>query len=290
MILIADSGSTKTSWCLADRSGHTLEFDTEGYNPCYPGSKSLYEILKPNLPENFDPADVQEVAFYGAGVYEDKYDVIRDAIHPIFPNARIDAAMDLIGSARALLGHNSGFAAILGTGTNSCLYDGEKITHYIDSLGFMLGDEGSGGYMGKRLIGDYIRGYMPKEVSQWFWDTYQLTGDQLIDRIYSDPMPNRYCASFTRFLTGEYAGHEYLEQQIIRRSFRDFFNNIVKNYPDYQKYSFNSVGTVGWIFRDRLIEVAAEFGMETENILSNPMEGLIKYHHETRMQKFHPRA
>jgi len=278
MILIADSGSTKTSWCFADRTGDTLAFDTEGYNPCYSGAEKLLEILKPNLPENFDPADVKQIVFYGAGVYEDKRQVIRDAIHPVFPNAGIEAAMDLMGSARALLGRSPGFAAILGTGTNSCLYNGEKITHYIDSLGFMLGDEGSGGYMGKRLIGDYIRGYMPEEVRGWFWDTYQLTGDELIVQIYSNPMPNRYCASFTRFLTGEHAGHEYLEQHIICGSFRDFFNNIVKHYPNYQQYSFNSVGAIGWIFRDRLTEVAAKFGMEVGNIISNPMEGLIKYH------------
>jgi len=280
MILIADSGSTGTSWCLVDHTGKALGFETEGYNPCYTGGEKLVEILKPNLPDGFNPADVQEIAFYGAGVYEDKYDVIRDAIHPIFPNARIDAAMDLMGSARSLLGHSAGFAAILGTGTNSCLYDGKKITHNVDSLGFLLGDEGSGGYMGKRLIADYIRGYMPEEVREWFWDTYQLTGDQLIDRIYSDPMPNRYCASYTRFLTGNHAGHEYMEQNIIRGSFRDFFNNIVKHYPDYDKYSFNSVGTIGWIFRDRLTEVAAEFGMQTGNIICSPMEGLIKYHCE----------
>ena len=278
MILIADSGSTKTSWCMVNQAGKTIVFDTEGYNPCYSGGEKLFEILKPNLSENFDPADVQQIVFYGAGVYQEKCQIIRDAIHPVFPNARIEAEMDLLGSARALLGRSPGFAAILGTGANSCLYDGEKMTHYIDSLGFMLGDEGSGGYMGKRLIGEYIRGYMPEEVRGWFWDTYQMTGDQLITRIYSDPTPNRYCASFTKFLTVEHAGHEYLEQHIIRGSFRDFFNNIVKYYPDYQKYSFNCAGTVGWIFRDRLIEVAAEFGMETGNILSNPMEGLIKYH------------
>jgi N-acetylglucosamine kinase-like BadF-type ATPase len=278
MILIADSGSTKTSWCVAEPSGKIREFDTEGYNPCYSSGEKLFEILKPNLPEGFDTVDVQKVAYYGAGVYEENTAMVQDAIRLIFPNAEIDVAMDTVASARALLGRSPGFAAILGTGSNSCLYDGEKIIHYIDSLGFMMGDEGSGGYMGKRLIGDYIRGYMPKEVSEWFWETYRLKWDELLERVYADPMPNRYCASYTRFLTGEHAGHEYLEQHIIRGSFRDFFNNIVKYYPDYQKYSFNSVGTVGWIFRDRLVEVAAEFGMETGNIISNPMQGLIKYH------------
>ena len=280
MILIADSGSTKISWSLVEPNGNHREFDTEGYNPCYPGSKSLLEILKPKMPENFDTADVQKVAFYGAGVYEDNYDVIYNDIHPIFPNAQIEAEMDLLASARALLGRNPGFAAILGTGTNSCLYDGNKITHNIDSLGFLLGDEGSGGYMGKRLLIDYIRGFMPEEVRGWFWETYRMTGEQLIIQLYADPMPNRYCAAFTRFLTGEHAGHEYLEQQIICGSFRDFFNHLVKHYPDYQKYSFNCIGSIGWIFRDRLTRVATEFGMETGNIISNPMEGLVKYHLE----------
>ena len=279
MILIADSGSTKTDWCLIDSNGKAAEFSTEGYNPCYMGAEQLFGILKPNLPENFDTAGVTTVAFYGAGVYEDKHSVIEQAIRPIFPYAEIDAAMDLIGSARALLGRNSGFAAILGTGTNSCLYDGTKVTHYIDSLGFMLGDEGSGGYMGKRLIGEYIRGYMPKELREKFWNTYRMSNDKLIECIYSNPTPNSYCASFTRFLTGEHAGHEYLEQHIIRDSFRDFFKNIVSRYPAYEQYSFNCVGSIGWILRQALKEVAHEYRMQTGNIISTPMTGLIKYHH-----------
>lgn len=279
MILIADSGSTKTSWCVADDTGKTKEFETEGYNPCYTGSEKLLDILKPNLTEDFDAAGVQKVAYYGAGVYEDNANTVRGAIRLIFPNADIDVAMDTVASARALLGRSPGFTAILGTGSNSCLYDGEKIIHYIDSLGFLLGgDEGSGCYMGRRLIGDYIRGYMPEDVRQWFFETYRMKWNELLERVYADPMPNRYCASYTWFLTGEHAGHEYLEQHIIRGSFRDFFNNIVKNYPDYRQYSFNSVGTIGWIFRDRLTEVAAEFGMKTGNIISNPMEGLVKFH------------
>ena len=278
MILIVDSGSTKSDWCLIDSAGKTTQFSAEGYNPCYMGAEQLLGILNHHLPNDFDTACVTTVAFYGAGVYEDKYSIIEQAIRPIFPNARIDAAVDLIGSARALLGHNSGFAAILGTGTNSCLYDGTKVTHNIDSLGFLLGDEGSGGYMGKRLIGDYIRGYMPEDLRKKFRETYRLTNDELIGRIYSNPMPNRYCASFTRFLTGEHAGNEYLEQHVIRDSFRDFFRNIVCRYPAYEQYSFNCVGSIGWIFRQALTEVAHEYRMQTGNIIDSPMNGLIKYH------------
>jgi len=278
MIIIADSGSTKTTWCLINEAGTQTLFETEGYNPCYTGKEQLVKILKPNLPQVFDYEKVTKAVFYGAGVYEDKYSVIQEAIRSVFSNAQVDAAMDLMGSARALLGETRGFAAILGTGSNSCIYNGKEITHYIDSLGFMLGDEGSGGYMGKRLIGDFIRGTMPQEVSQKFFDTYQLTNDELIDRIYANPTPNRYCASFARFLTGELAGHDYLEQHIIIGSFRDFFRNIVSLYPNYQAYSFNCVGTIGHIFRDRLTLVAHEFGMEIGNIIPTPMEGLIRYH------------
>ncbi|MDR1865998.1 MAG: N-acetylglucosamine kinase [Bacteroidales bacterium] len=278
MIVIADSGSTKTEWCLMDSDGTTVRFVTGGYNPCYAGSDELSGLLKPNLPAGFHPEKVTEVAFYGAGVYDDKRSVIEQAVRPVFPNARIDAAMDLTGAARALLGRESGFAAILGTGTNSCLYDGKTVTHNIDSLGFLLGDEGSGAYMGKRLIGEFIRGYMPQDVRKMFRDTYQLSGDELIERVYASHTPNSYCASFTRFLTGEHAGHEYLEQHIIRDSFRDFFINIVCRYPDYSRYSFNCVGSVGWIFRQALAEIAKEYGMHTGNIIISPMNGLVKYH------------
>ena len=279
MLLIADSGSTKTTWCLVDPVG-IMRFETEGYNPCYTGKEKLIEILEPNLPKGFDRDSVKQIAFYGAGVYEDKYCIIEEAMSPVFPNAQIDAAMDLMGSARALLGRKSGFAAILGTGTNSCIYDGEKITQNIDSLGFLLGDEGSGGYIGKRLISDYIRGHMPADLRQKFWNTYKLTNDELVDHVYTNPMPNRYCASFTRFLTSESAGHEYFEY-IIDDSFRDFFRNIVCNYSNYENYSFNCVGSIGWIFKNQLKKVIEDFGMKPGIIINDPMEGLIKYYTNT---------
>ncbi|MDR2848156.1 MAG: N-acetylglucosamine kinase [Bacteroidales bacterium] len=279
MILIADSGSSKTTWCLTDHAGVVKQFNTKGYNPCYPSGEPLFDILKPNLPADFNPNEVTEVAFYGAGVYEDKYRVIEQAIQPIFPHAHIDAATDLTGSARALLGHGSGFAAILGTGANSCLYDGTKITCQVKPLGFLLGDEGSGAYMGKRLIVAYLRKYMPEDVRQAFEETYRLTDAELIRQVYANPMPNSYCASFTHFLTGNMAGHEYLEG-IIRNSFRDFFNNIIIHYPSYQQYTFNCAGSVGWVFRQALTEVAQEYGMQTGNIISSPMTGLVKYHTE----------
>ncbi|MDR1202121.1 MAG: N-acetylglucosamine kinase [Tannerellaceae bacterium] len=277
MILIADSGSTKTSWCLIDKEDILAEFSTEGYNPCYITKDYLTDSLKEKLPAGYNWSKVTEIAFYGAGCYEDKFPIIKGAIKPLFPETKVEVAMDLTGSARSLLGNNAGFAAILGTGANSCLYDGRKITRNIDSLGFILGDEGSGGYMGKRIISDYIRGYMPEELRNSFWNTYQLTGDDLIDRIYTGDLPNRYCADFTHFITGVNKGHEYLDS-VVRDSFRDFFESIVCGYPNYANYTFNCVGTIGWIFRKELSEVASGFGMKTGTIICNPMEGLIRYH------------
>lgn len=281
MILIADSGSTKTSWILVKDRKIIFQFESEGYNPCYNSKEEITTSLRKCLPYGYDWENTTLIAFYGAGCYEDKYHIIEEALQPLFPSAKFDIAMDLTASARALLGNNPGFAAILGTGTNSCLYDGKIITRNIDSMGFLLGDEGSGAYMGKRLIGDYIRGHMPDVVRKSFYDTYKLLPDELIDHVYSNPMPNRYCASFTHFLSEQNIDHEY-NNKVITDCFRDFFRNIVVHYPNYNDYSFNCVGSIGWVFRDTLIKVAKEFGMTTEKIVRSPMEGLIEYHQDLK--------
>ena len=278
MILIADSGSSTTSWTLVKDKHIIFQFESEGYNPCYHISTEITSSLSKSLPRSYDWSEIELVAFYGAGCYEDKYKVIENALRPLFPNSKFDVAMDLVASARALLGNKPGFAAILGTGTNSCLYDGRKVTHNVDSLGFLLGDEGSGAYMGKKLISDFIRGHMPEEIRDSFHESYRLSPDEMIDKVYSNPMPNRFCASFTRFLSDErFAGQEYI-QNLKREAFRDFFRNIVVYYPDYSSNLFNCVGSVGWVFRDTLTDVAKEFGMNTGKIIQSPMEDLITYH------------
>ena len=203
---------------------------------------------------------------------------MRSTLRADFPNAEpISVAMDLLAAARALLGRGSGFAAILGTGTNSCLYDGERITLNIDSLGFILGDEGSGGYLGKRLIRDFIRGDMPEGARQLTAAELGLSGDELIDRIYTRPFPNRFCAQYSRFVGKNLHTDPYFHQ-LVTDSFRDFFRNIVSHYPDYRRYRFNCVGSVGYAYRDLLTSVAGEFGMAPGRIIRAPMEGLIDYH------------
>ena len=279
MILIADSGSTKTDWmCVSEDGNRRICFTSQGYNPNYITQEQMREDILHALPAGFPREAIREIHFYGAGVTELQYGFVRSVLRGIFPNAEpIAVAMDLLAAARALLGRGSGFAAILGTGTNSCLYDGERITLNIDSLGFILGDEGSGGYLGKRLIRDFIRGDMPEEVRRLTAAELGLSGDELIDRIYTRPFPNRFCAQYSRFVGKNLHTDPYFHQ-LVTDSFRDFFRNIVSHYPDYRRYRFNCVGSVGYAYRDLLTSVAGEFGMAPGRIIRAPMEGLIDYH------------
>lgn len=197
----------------------------------------------------------------------------------VFVNARINIGHDLLAAARAVLGINEGFAAILGTGTNTCIYNGKEITHNIDSLAYILGDEGSGCYIGKKLLGDYVRGYMPEPVRQLFWETYKLTPDDVIDNVYTKPLANRFCAGFSKFVYDNNVHIEY-SRNLVKTSFQDFFRNLVTHYPNYQNYTFNCIGSVGYNFRNVLEEVVTENGMVMGNIIRSPIDNLVKYHLE----------
>lgn len=279
MILIADSGSTKTDWACTSKNGaNVIRFRSLGYNPNYISKEEIQKDILANLPSNFPIKDVREIFFYGAGVSELEYGFMQDALRRVFVNAdTVFVAMDMLGAARALLGRESGFAAILGTGCNTCLYDGEKETLNIDSLGFILGDEGSGGYIGKALLRDYMRKNMPLEI---FAEVKSLVGksvDQIIEQVYKKPKANRYCAQFCKWVGDHRLSHPYYHDLMLN-SFRDFFRNIVCLYPDYRKYHFNCVGSVAFHYPDLLSQAATESGMEMGNIIKAPIDGLIKFH------------
>jgi N-acetylglucosamine kinase-like BadF-type ATPase len=277
MILIADSGSTKTSWCLLKKGAAPLFFETEGYNPYFADTDYIAASLLRGLPPAVDRYGVGGIYFYGAGCFEDKTVIVSAALAIVFPGAYSAVALDLLASARALLGNEPGFVAILGTGANTCLYDGTRIIANIDSLGYLLGDEGSGFYLGRKLLSDYIRGYMPEPVQREFMERYGITREEIMERVYSAPMPNRFCASFAAFLTESIAGGAYM-QGLTRQGLRDFFDNLVTRYPDYTRYTFNCVGSVGYSFRELLTEVAVSYGMRVGNILRSPIDGLAVYH------------
>jgi hypothetical protein len=276
MILIADSGSTNANWCLIRRNNDKEYFKTEGYNPHFVDKDYIIESLHKSLPGYIEFNQVAEVDFYGSGCMAGKSVVVKTALSEIFKKAKVNVDLDLLAAARALLGRECGFAAILGTGTNTCIYDGKEITHNIDSLGYMLGDEGSGSYIGKKLLQDYLRGYMPDIVSIKFGNAIGLSFDEIFDRVYAQPLPNRFCAGFAEF-AGENIIIPYLHN-LVKETFSDFFTHLVGHYPDYQKYTFNCLGSVGFYFKDILKDVAADFGMEIGKIIRSSMEGLVKYH------------
>lgn len=279
MKLIADSGSSKIAWaCLPDNNSEPIIYETVGSNPLYgPEAEAKDNILR-SLPKGIAASEVREIYFYGAGILESKRTGVMKILSVAFSNAGvIFVSNDLLGAARALLGPNSGFAAILGTGMNSCIYNGKEIAFRIPSLGFILGDEGSGGHIGKLLLKDYLRGNMPEAVHKELEVLIGMTDDNIISRIYSAPFPNRFCAGFCKYITDNKLKYDYCHG-LISGAFDDFFRNIVSEYPDYQKYCFNCAGSVAYSNREILEEVAGQYGMSCGRILQNPIDGLIEYH------------
>ena len=279
MILIADSGATKTEWACISKDGATrIGFFSQGYNPNYITGMQIVSDIRTNLPQGLSPDLVDEIYFYGAGVTELQYPFMEKTLREVFPKAeKVFIAMDTLASCRALLQREPGFAAILGTGANSCLYDGCNEGLNVDSCGFILGDEGSGGYLGKRMITDFIRRNMPPKVYELVGQELGRTNDELIDIIYTKPFPNRFCAQYAKFICAHLDFDPYFPE-LVTDAFRKFFERIVTHYPDYQSYTFNSVGSVGYYFKPLLEKVVEEFGMKMGTVLQAPMEGLIQYH------------
>jgi N-acetylglucosamine kinase-like BadF-type ATPase len=280
MIIIADGGSTKTNWCLVTEDGKKVYFNTEGYNPYFSGKEYIIESLNESLPTDLEKDKITEVNYYGAGCSTPEMrKIVEDAMQVVFAQSKISIGHDLLAAARALLGNTEGFAAILGTGTNTCLYNGREIINNIDSGAYILGDEGSGCYIGKKLLVDYLRGYMPEAVRAAFWEEFKLTPDDVNEKVYTQPRANRFCASFSKFVYDNNVNIEY-SRNLVRTSFDDFFRNLVTHYPDYQKYTFNCIGSVGYNFRNVLEEVVVENGMKVGNIIRSPIDNLVKYHLE----------
>ncbi|WP_288880257.1 N-acetylglucosamine kinase [Pedobacter panaciterrae] len=278
MILIADSGSTKTDWCLIKNSGKSLYFKSEGYNPYFFAKSAMIESIRSSISVHIDPMEVATLYFYGAGCEADKTGLMIEVLSSVFSNCKqLYADVDLLAAARGLLGQKSGFAAILGTGTNTCIYDGVNIVKNIDSLGFILGDEGSGGAIGKRILSDYLRNKMPSSVRIQFEKQYRFSAEEIIHQVYIEPMPNRFCAQFAKFLNHPEVDADY-SYRIVKTSFQQFFENLVSCYPGYTAYSFNCVGSIAYHFKNALLEVLTEFNMKPGLIIPSLIEELVAYH------------
>lgn len=280
MILIADSGSTKTEWVLLEQQHIVAELYTQGINPYFQTVEQIATViadeLLPQLPATDAPL-ITHVYYYGAGCSSaPKCEMVRMPLVQTFINASIEVDHDLLAAARAACGTNKGIAAILGTGSNSCLFDGKNIVANQPSLGFILGDEGSGGHIGKELLKQFVYSELPADLYQLFIREYMLTKEVILDNIYTKPMPNRYAASFTRF-AGKHIDHPHI-RQLVMDVFTEFFKRHISSYPDYATYPLSTIGSVAYIFKAQLQDVATQFDVTLKQTIQKPMEGLIHYH------------
>jgi glucosamine kinase len=277
MLLIADSGSTKTDWRLVDEDGKTVaKTKTEGLNPFFLSTPKIVSIIK----ERVLPAvkEVEKVFFYGAGCgLPSKADQVKEALSVIPSKYPPEVAGDILGSARSLLQDAEGTACILGTGSNSCCYNGKEITRIMPSLGFMFSDWGSGTVMSKDLISLILQEKLPAELMNDFRETYALGRLEILDHIYNKPLPNRFLASFTPFLL-KYS-EEPACREIILDNFRNFFLYYVLQYPgDRQNIHVSFTGSIAYNFKKYLSEVADNMDIAIGKIVQHPMEGLVQYH------------
>ncbi len=281
MILIADCGSTKIDWCvLSSEKKVAKQVFTMGMNAVMLTEEEMRSRIAAELiPELADlAADISEIYFYGAGCLAPEVCAnVAAALRANIPSASVvEVYTDLLAAARALCGHETGIACILGTGSNSCLYDGNEIVRNVSPLGFILGDEGSGAVIGKLFLGDVLKNQLPKAVADEFMAEYRLSYLDIIRRVYKEPLPNRFLASVTPFLSAHLDVPEI--RAIVLSTFRAFFRRNVRQYADSGERTANFVGSIAYYFRAILEEAAREEGFAVGKILKSPMEGLVKFH------------
>lgn len=277
MIIIADSGATKTDWRVIDKGIVIDELQTIGFNPYFVSSEEIKDALEKELFPFFDNKAVEKVFFYGAGCScEQKGSIVSNALEDFFQNARIYIEHDLLGAARALCGKEKGIACILGTGSNSCLYDGTDVIENVPSLGYFFGDEGSGAHIGRIFIKAVLKNELPAEVKSTFDAKFGLSFEKILDTIYKKPMPSRFLASFAEFI-GQNINQPYL-QDIIRNCFRDFFDNQLTKYTGYKEVPVHFLGSIAFNFSSLLNEVSSEYGISLNKIVKSPIAGLVEYH------------
>ena len=279
MILIADGGSTKTDWRLIKEGREYKQIQTSGFNPYLVGSDEIEEILWKELQPYIDTNGVSAVYYYGAGCSTPvKNMLVESAFEKVFINARLYVSHDLLAAAHALCGDEEGIAAILGTGSNSCYYDGKDIIDGIFSLGYFFGDEGSGAYLGKQLLTAYLHKELPEYIEQKFIEKYPMSRESMLDAVYTKPAPSRFLASFSNFINDN-RNHPYI-YNLITEAFRSFYKYQVCCYAKHKDVPVHFVGSVAYHYRDILSDVGREFGITTGKFIKAPIDGLVEYHHE----------
>lgn len=274
--LIADSGSTKCEWCVID-GGKKKTVHTQGISPYFLSGEQITALVSKELLPAIKRYAIDEVFYYGTGCASlANKQLIKKALKEVFPKATITVDHDLMAAARALCGDSKGIACILGTGSNSCYFNGKKIIKNSPGLGYVLGDEGSGAYLGKKVLQYYLYNTFDEELRFRFDERFTTNGVEILDHVYKQPLPNRYLASFAVFLA-ENRGH-YMIENIIEDGLNDFFFQHICKYSESWSLPVHFVGSIAYGFRDVLKELCNSYELELGTILRNPMNGLIKYH------------
>lgn len=275
MKLIAESGSTRTEWALVEDNHLVQRVFTEGLNPFFQTRREISRSVRLGLPESFFKKKLDQVYYYGAGCssYEKK-NILGASLVAQFKTP-IQVESDLLAAARGLFKCEAGIACILGTGSNSCFYDGKIIVKNVKAAGYILGDEGSGAVLGKLFLADLLKGLAPKELANEFHEKFRISVNDVMESVYNLPFPNRFLGTIAYFL-GDYMDNEYV-YNLLTNNLRSFFNRNVCQY-DYINYPIRFVGSLAYAYPDILQEVAQEFGVEIDVIEETPMNGLIEFH------------
>lgn len=274
-ILIADSGATKTDWCVVASDKIIHRIHSKGISPIFQSEDEIKNEIKNEVLPHIKEFDINAVRFYGSGCIPEKIDGMERAIRYSFGDAHIKVYSDLVAAAHALCGHDSGIACILGTGSNSCEWDGNKVVNQISPLGFILGDEGSGANLGKLLVGDLLKNQLTEGLKEKFLAQFDLTPADIIDKVYRQPFPSRFLASLSPFIIQNIGDKSV--KNIAMRSFGDFFERNVMQY-NYKDNCVNFVGSIAWYYADIIREAASQRGITVGNIEQSPMPGLVKYY------------
>lgn len=276
--LIADAGSSKTDWALTDSEGKELKrFCTSGLNAMLSDDSEVRASMAKVAGKLPDGCHIGRIYYYGAGCATPEVcSKIQGALIEALDADEAEVASDLLGAARSLLGHSRGIACILGTGSNSCLYDGREITHNIPSLGFILGDEGSGGAIGKRLVADALKGHLPTGIARNFLNEYGLDVAVVLERVYRQPAPNKFLASLVPFVR-ENLSDPYI-YSMVSDEFARFLTRNVKHYANADTLPVSFTGSIAYHFSDVLEDVCADLGISLGKITGHPLDGLIDFH------------
>ncbi|HEX6333970.1 MAG TPA: N-acetylglucosamine kinase [Flavisolibacter sp.] len=276
--LLADSGATKAEWCLI-RNGKRKTIFTQGISPYFLNTEQIASLLQAELLPQLPSVTVDHLFYYGTGCANpENARSVKKALQRTFPGAGCHVNTDLMAAARALCGTGKGVACILGTGSNSCFFNGKRIMKNSPGIGYILGDEGSGAYLGKKVIQYYLYDTYDEDLRARFDAKFVTTPVEILDNVYKKPLPNRYLASFTMFLA-ENRGH-YMIENIIEDGLNDFFFQHLCKYSEIWKYPVSFVGSVAFGFKDVIRDLCASYEFELGTVLKNPMEGLVSYHRQ----------